>query len=124
MLKRIRLHNYLNGHVFSLIEYLVVAAILSPFLFYYVAHGRALYALAAAGIVLNCFTFCGVAIASIVTKEPSVGLKRFARDRELRKRMAVEHPNLSQDTLILSITVLVPFWIFAATLIDLMRGRA
>lgn len=123
MLKRIRLHNYLNGHVFSLIEYLLVAAILTPFLFYYVAHGWALYALAAAGIVFNCFTVCAVALVSILAKEQSVGLRRFARDRELRRRVAIEHPNLSSDTLILSVTVLIPFWIFGATLIDLAPRR-
>src|SRR5262245_60669372 len=99
MIRRIKLHNYINGFWFSLFEYLIVAAVLTPFLVFYVVHGWTLYALAAGGVVLNCLTVCGFAIASIRRREQCIGLLRFSRDAELRKRIAVDYPHLSHDTL-------------------------
>jgi hypothetical protein len=118
MIRRIRLHNYLNGLWFSLLEYLFVAAILTPFLIFYVLHERTLYALAAAGVIFNCLTVCSLAVASIWKREHSIGLLRFSRDRELRRRIGIDHPYLAHDTLVLSVTVLIPYWMFAALLLD------
>ena len=124
MERRIRLHNYLNGHVFSFVEYLLAAVVLAPFLAYYLTHSRAAYAIVASGVIFNCFAISAFALMSVLRGEQSIRLRRFARDRDLRKKVAIEHPNLSRDTLILSVTVLIPFWIFAAVLFDQLSSRA
>jgi hypothetical protein len=124
MIKRIKVHNYLNGHIFSLVEYLVVAVILTPFLVYYLAHGSAVYGLVTSGVILNCLTVAHFALASTLRREPSIGLLKFSRDPEMRKKIAIEHPDLSRDTLILGATVLIPFWIFGAVVVDGLSRHA
>ena len=124
MLRRIRVHNYLNGHVFSFAEYVLVAAVLTPFLIYYVAHGRTVYAVVAIAIILNCFAVATPALISILKGEQSIGLLNWSRDRELRRKIGLEHPSLARDTAILSITVLIPFWIIGAVLLEAVTARA
>lgn len=123
MIKRIRLHNYLNGLLFSLVEYLLVAGILLPFFIFYLVHDWAFYSFISGGVIVNCLTVCFFALASIKKREQSIGLLRFSRDKNLRKQIAADHPSLSRDTLILSIAVLIPFWIFSAVVLDAISGR-
>jgi hypothetical protein len=118
MIKLIKTHNYLNGLWFSFFEYLLVVCVAAPFLAYYLTHGRALYALIAIGIILNCLTVSYFAFVSILNKEKSVGIWNIYKDKALRKQVETQHPNLSQQTLILSLTVLVPFWILGTALFD------
>jgi hypothetical protein len=124
MLRRIRDHNYLNGQVLSFVEYLFVAAVVALFLVYYLANGRTLYALVAIGIVLNCLTVSAVALVSLLRGERSIGAMRLWRDRELRRKIAREYPHLSQDTVVLSITVLIPYWIFGAAVLNAFSKSA
>jgi hypothetical protein len=51
MLRKIKVHNYLNGNIFSLIEFLFTALIVSPFTVYYVIHGRFVFAAVGIGII-------------------------------------------------------------------------
>ena len=54
MMDRIKAHNILNGIIFSIVEFVITAAILAPFAIYYALHARWLYAAVAIGIILNC----------------------------------------------------------------------
>jgi hypothetical protein len=123
MIRYIKNHNYLNGLLFSFFEYLLVVIIIAPFLVYYLIHGRDLYALIAAGIIFNCLTVSYFALVSILKKEKSVGIVNLYNDRELRKKVGTKYPDLSRQTVILSLTVLIPFWIFGAVLFDRMLGK-
>ena len=122
MIERIKTHNYLNGQIFSFLEYLFAAGVFAPFLAYYLIHSRWLYAILAIGVVLNCLTVCTFALVSMLRKERSIGILKISRDKELRRKVQHDHPDLTRQTMVLSLTVLVPFWIFAATLLD-RRGR-
>ena len=120
MLRKIATHNYVTGHVFTFVEYLIVAGVLAPFLAYYLTHGLALYAIIATGVVLNCLTMTAIALISVVRKEPSIGFLRARRDPELREQVAREHPDIVRVGLYLSVAVLIPFWIFAGAIFDVL----
>lgn len=106
-----------------MIEYLVVIAVLAPFVTYYLAHGRTFYAVVAIGIILNALAISAVGFLAILKREPSIGIFKSSRDPELARKLSVEFPTIAQDGLILSLGLLVPYWIFGATMIDLIRGR-
>ena len=112
MLKKIAVHNYVTGHVFTFVEYLVVVGVLAPFLALYLSHGRILYAAVASGIILNCLTISIIALFSVVKREPSIGIAKLRRDPDLRRKVASQYPNLGR------LTVLIPFWMFLAALLD------
>ena len=124
MLKKIAVHNYVTGHFFTFFEYLLVVGVLAPFLAYYLVHNRTLYALVAAGVILNSLTMSAIALISIVKREPSIGFLRLRREPELREKVARENPNLGRVGLYLGVAVLIPFWIFAAALLGTVgRGQ-
>jgi hypothetical protein len=109
MLQIIKNHNYLNGNIFSLIEFLVASLIIVPFAGYFIIHGPWLYSTIAVGIVFNCLTVSLVAVQSLVKKEKSIGILRLYSDKDLREKMRAEYPNLSRETFILCVAILVPF---------------
>lgn len=116
MLKIIKHHNYLNGLKFSFFEFLFAGAIFIPFALYYLIHGRAWYAALATGIILNCLTVSAVAFVSILKKEKSIGIGRLYKDKEVLGRVRAEFPRLSQETGILSLTILIPYWVFVSVI--------
>ena len=121
MIKIIKTHNYLNGSWFSFLEYLLVACIVIPFFAYYMTHGIDWYALVALGIILNCLTMAGIALVSIINKEPSVHGWRFYRDKDFRQEITRQYPDLSKQTAILSVGILIPFLIALAVVRDWVR---
>ena len=126
MLSRIKSHNYLNGIIFALVEFVLTGGVLVPFTVYYFLHGRYRFGAVVLGIVLNCFTIAAVALVSLLKKEPSIGVIKLYTDPEVKKRASLLHPHMSLDTLLLCIAVLVPFCLLASTLYDLLKvcGRA
>ena len=123
MLKKIRVHNYVTGHLFTLVEYLAVVGVLSPFLIYYLTHGRPLYSVVAIGVILNCLTMSALALASMVKGDPSIGFMKLRREPELRRSISEQYPDLGRLSLFLSVLVLVPFSIFAGAILDGLFGR-
>jgi hypothetical protein len=123
MLRVIKNHNYLNGNIFSLIEFLLMALVLAPFAVYYIFHGPRSYAAIAVGIVLNCLTVSFVAMQSLLRKEESIGLRKTYFDKDVAKRMRAEYPNMSQETFILCVAVLIPFLLFIASAYDASMKR-
>jgi len=121
MIQIIRNHNYLNGLKFSFFEYLLVICVLAPFFWYYLNHAQWLYTIIASGIILNCATVSTFAFISILKGEPSVGFWKIYRDKDLRQKIQERYPSLSRETWILSITVLIPYWIFGTVTADLIK---
>jgi hypothetical protein len=124
MITLIKNHNYLNGLIFSFFEYLVVAAILAPSAVYYLAHAQWLYGAITVGVILNCLTVSAFALASMREKGTSVGIWKIYGDADLRRKIQAEYPGISRETLILSVTVLIPFWILCAVLRDLFLKQS
>lgn len=121
MLTIIREHNRLNGFAFTIAEFCVLAAVLLPFVVYYWAHQRWWEAVIATGIVLNCVPVGVTAGRQRARGEPQVGL-RAMRLPELRHQIAREHPSLARNTMILTLSVLVPFLVSVWSLAEVARG--
>jgi hypothetical protein len=111
---------FLNGHIFSFIEFILAAGVILPFFVYYLWHGRILMAGISLGLVLNFTTILSFALASLRRGEKSIGLA-FYRDARVRRQVAQEYPDLQSDTLILSLSLLVPFWLTSAVLYESWR---
>jgi hypothetical protein len=122
MIKKIKLHNYLNGFVFSMIEFLVLILILMPFMIYYFLHGRLLYGMISFGIVLNAAVIVGFAVNSLIKKEEDLGLRKLF-NREIRNKVHEKYPNLQNDTYILTFAILLPFALCLFCLVDVIKTR-
>lgn len=117
---RIRAHNYINGHLFSAVEFILAACIILPFFVYYLLHGRLLLAGISLGLILNFIVIVSFALASFRRGEKSIGLA-FYRDAEVRRQVAREYPDLQSDTVILCLALLIPFCLAAAVLYESWR---
>ena len=103
---KIRAHNYINGYIFSAIEFILAASIILPFFVYYLLHGRILLAGISFGLILNFIMVVSFALASLWRKEESIGWA-FYLDAKVRRQVAQENPNLQSDTLILCMALLM-----------------
>ncbi len=108
MIRRIKTHNLLNGIVFSIVEFLIAALIVAPFAAYYIVLGRFLLAILAIGIILNCLVIVVIGIQQYRRGEKDVGIRHLF-NKDIRERVGREYPHLGSDTLVLSVTVLLPF---------------
>jgi hypothetical protein len=116
-------HNRLNGVVFSVIEFGLIALLVGAFATYYLLHRRAMMAAIAWGISLNC-------VAVVV-----YGLRQWAHDRatgrsvgsiwdpKAREQHIRENPQMLRDTITLTLGTLSPFVVLAAVLFDEWRLR-
>ncbi len=106
--EKIKLHNYVYGFLFSLVEFLLIILVIGFFMIYYFLRGKILYALITLGIVLNCCVFVLFAAGSLIHKENDLGIIKFfnkkARDETYRM-----YPTLQRDTYLLSLLTLLPF---------------
>ena len=114
MMKRIETHNLLNEIVFSIIEFVFIAAVIIPFAIYYIFHAQALYALVSVGIVLNCLTVAILGIRQLNNKGQETGWRRLYSkqgllDKQGRERIGSENPHLLKDTTIIIVTTLIPY---------------
>ena len=117
LIPKVRSHNYINGYVFSLIEFILAAGVILPFFVYYLWHARILLAIISLGLILNFIMIVSFAFASLRRKERSIGLA-FYRDARVRKQVAQEYPDLQSDTIILCLSLLIPFWLTGAVLYE------
>ena len=108
IIEKIKLHNYVYGFFFSVVEFLLIILVIGLFMIYYFLHGKILYAIITLGIVLNCFVFVLFAAGSLIDKENDLGIIKFfnkkARDETYRM-----YPTLQRDTYVLSLLTLLPF---------------
>ncbi len=126
MINRIKTHNVLNGFVFSIVEYMIAGLAVAPFAGYYIVTSRFLFAAVAIGIILNCLVIAIIGIQQYRRHEKQVGIQHMF-EKNVRERVGHEYPRLGNDTLVLSITVLLPFviliWVIGeALLVNSRRG--
>ena len=108
MVRIIKTHNILNGYILSIVEFVIIAGVVTPFAISYAVHGRLPMVVVSFGIILNCFTVVALAVRQMMDKEPEIGLRRF-RDQAERTRIAREYPGLPRQTTILTVTALLPY---------------
>jgi hypothetical protein len=108
IINRIKTRNILNGIIFSIVELVINAGIITPFAIYYVLPARALYATVAIGIMLNCLTIVAFGVQQYIRKEKDVGIQHMF-NKDVREKISHEYPHLSNDISILVIAMLLPF---------------
>src|SRR5262245_48566427 len=94
-----------------------VPAIIFPFCFYYLRHGKILLASISIGLISNFIVIVVFALAALKRREKSIGLA-FYLHANIRRRVAQEYPDLQADTVILCLALLVPFCLTAAVLYE------
>ena len=114
---KIKAHNYINGYMFSAVEFILAAGIIFPFFVYYLWHGRLLLAGISIGLVSNFIVIVSFALASLRRGEESIGLA-FYLDAKVRRQVAREYPDLQSDTVILCLALLIPFCLTVAVLYE------
>jgi hypothetical protein len=117
MIQRIRDHNRLNGLRFSIGELGLFALVVAPFAVYYLLAARWLLAAIAIGIVANCLTVVILGIQALRRHEASIGY-RGLRDPRQREAIARSYPHLQRDTILLTVTALLPYVLAGWTLLD------
>lgn len=122
MIRKIKLHNYVYGFTFSLLEFLFIIVIIGSFMFYYFIHGVLLYGIVALGIVLNCLVFVLFAAISIIKNEKSLGIIKFLKQKD-RAETHRRFPVLQRDTYLLSVLTLLPFILIICCLIEIFRKK-
>ena len=119
MIGRIRSHSLVNGVAFVIWEFVLCAVIVAPLAVIWAMRGQALYSIAAAGIGANCL--CIIAVGVEVWRSGQRGTPiRHLFDSAYRARLATQHPHMSEDTLWLTLSTLVPFGLTLLTLADLL----
>lgn len=121
LLHIIREHNRLNGFRFVVIEFSLVtlAAI-------FISVGGLLHrnwpmAFIGAGIAANAMAVIAIAVAQIRDHEQGDGLLKF-RSAQFRADIRSQHPKLSTHTVVLVVSVLMPFLL--AVLLYVQRFQA
>jgi hypothetical protein len=122
MIQIIKTHNLLNGLLFSILEFLVISLVVSPFAIYYLTHERFIYSLISLGIFLNCLTVALIGWCQWRGGEQGLGLRQFM-DKEELERVRLANPHLLADTLKLAISALVPFLLIALVVYELLNRR-
>ncbi len=122
MVAIVRRHNALNGLIFSLLEFGLIALLVGAFAVYYLIHRNTVLAFITVGSALNCLPVVVLACQTLLTTAPAerVGSiwNRQARAQHLR-----ENPHMLRDTLVLTGATLLPFVSLLAVLVELVRGK-
>ena len=122
LLDKIKSHNYLNGLVFSAVEFFLAALVVAPFFIYYITHEKLPYATVSAGLIINFLTITFVALQSLYKKEANLGLS-FYFHKEKRRAVSKNYPHLGRDTIVLCIGFLVPYCLFLVVLCESLLSR-
>jgi len=118
MIDRIQSHNTLNGFRFSVAEFALVILIVFPFGLYYFLHQKLALALIALGLICNFSMMIIFGVRSILRKEKG-GNQKDLFNKIKREEIDRKHPKLLTDTLLLVITLLLPFLLFVSVTIEL-----
>ena len=119
MIGRIKLHNSINGFIFSVAEFSLFTLVILPFCFYYFLHKNLTLAFTTLGLICNFSMIIIFGIRSILRKEKGGSIKDLL-NKTKRDAISQQYPNLSTDTLILVFTLLIPFLLFVIVIIELI----
>jgi len=117
MIQRIKTHNILNGIKFSIAEFLFIPLVIIPFAIYYLTHAQLVYGLVSVGIFLNCLTAAGLGLRQLFDKEKEIG-SRGLLDKQEREDIRHANPHLFKDTLIITVTALLPYISLALVIVE------
>ncbi|MGH7687594.1 MAG: hypothetical protein ACREN2_12380 [Candidatus Dormibacteria bacterium] len=109
MLRRVEIHNRLNGYLIVIAEFGLVAAVAGSFGAYYLGHGRVIEGLIAFGVTANACVILFLCVRALRDGQTGVGVWRIYTDPATRRQVMLENPRLSADTLAIAASVLVPF---------------
>jgi len=123
LIPKIRSHNYINGYIFSVIEFILAAGIIIPFCVYYLRHGKILLASISIGLILNFIVIVLFALAALKRREKSIDVAFYLHAR-VRRQVAQKYPDLQADTVILCLALPIPFCLTAAVLYELWKKSA
>jgi hypothetical protein len=122
MIRKIKLHNYVYGFTFSLLEFLLIIIVVGSLMLYYFMHGRLLDCLVTLGKVLNCAVFVLFAANSLIKKEKDLGIIKFF-NKKCRTETYNRFPPLQRDTYLLSVLILLPFILILCCLIEISKMK-
>ncbi len=123
MLRRVLEHNRLNGYAFVTAEFGIVSAAVFVFAVLYGMQGRWFYAAIAAGITANALLVFGTALASLLRHQPSIGVRRLYINPAVMAEVQQSNPRLLRDTMLIVVTVLIPFSLLLLAGPALLPGR-
>ena len=121
MIRRINEHQKLNGVVFTVVEFLLVAAAACLIALGFWQQGNVLVAILAIGTLVNASLVVGFGIAAWRRGERGERLTRVF-SRSGRAEIAAGHPHLGRDTILLTVAALVPFLLGGWVLVE--RGTS
>ena len=122
VIARIQSHNIVNGVAFVICEFAVMALVVAPFGVAWALTQRPVYAIFAAGFVVNCLCVVGVGVQGWRAGERGSSLRLLFSSAN-RAKLSKEHPRMSEDTLAIMVSTLVPFGLALMTLVDYRRSR-
>ena len=117
----IQRHNRLNGVVFSIVEFTVIALFIGAFASYYLFHHRFFMAFIGCGITLNCLPVIIYGFRQLAQNRASGRHIGSFWDRKSRDQHRRENPHMSRDTLTLTLATLLPFVGLAAVALNLPK---
>jgi hypothetical protein len=121
MITRVETHNRLNGFGFVTGEFGLVALVALVLAVLYLARGNGVAGIVCAGIGANSMVVICLAVRSLRRGEAGVGVWRIYTRPEVRDKVMREHPGLTSETLLITLTVLVPFLLVLIVAAELAR---
>lgn len=123
MIARVQAHNRLNGFGFVICEFALIGLVGAVFAVLYLARGNLLYGIAGLGIAFNSLLVIVLAARSLARRETGIGILRIYTQPAVRAKVMREHPDLSKDTLLITVAVLVPFLLLILVVAEAVRRR-
>lgn len=123
MIRRIVEHNRLNGVVFSIVEFLLVAAAAGLIAVGQARQHQYVGLALAAGTALNALVVVAFGVAAWSRGERGSSIRK-AFTATGRAEIARAHPRLTVDTLALVVAVLLPYVTASAVLLESARRRS
>jgi hypothetical protein len=111
-------HNLLNGVVFSVVEFGLIALLIGAFATYYLLHHRPVMAAIGWGIALNCLPVVVSGVQELRRRNVSGQRLGSFWDKAARERHRKENPHMLRDALVLTGAVMLPFVCFALVLFE------
>ena len=112
LLAMLREHDGLNGLRFVVVEFVLVTVASLLISLSGILHDRILAAIFGIGIAANAVAVIAIAVAQIRNHDENEGLLKL-HSIQFRVRVSQEHPKLGTHTLIVLVSVLMPFLLVA-----------
>ena len=122
MIRIIKSHNRLNGTIFSIAEFGLIAFVIAPFAIYYITHHKIILAAISSGITLNCLPVMFYGICTLIENKTSGDRIAPFWNKQTQEQHKQENPHMLQDTLVLTGSILLPFVCIIVVLYELLKS--